>query len=378
MTVGITELPPEGMLLPGVALAGDTERGTKTTEGISLLFSSAGITVQGPQPQIERLLVWTALDSATCREVVQLPDGREAAIMELTSGGQSIRFLLPTDSVSPGQAAYLDQALPTWLARYKGSAVPAAPDHGCSRRHRRQPCVRAGEPEMGVTLPAPGPTTGPRPSVEPRTPRRLAPIFATAGSPGCAGDRRLAAAGLAPERRSTLRANGHGAIRNSVPSRRDAPARGPDMPAPPAPSCAPPAPRRRPARGPTMPAPVMPAPPAPTMKPRRLPAMPAPAMQAPPAPTSQPPPPPRPAGTSSTRVQLRHGPDRCRTRHARHRPLPVRRTHHEAPPPPPPAPAAPACQRPSSSSAPSTSRRRPDRRLAPVMRPQHLRRLATA
>ena len=124
MTVGITELPPEGMQSPGVALAGDTERGTKTTEGISLLFTTAGVTVQGPQPQIERLLVWSALDSATCREKVQLTDGREAAIMELTSGGQSIRFLLPSDAVSPGQAAYLDQALPTWLVRYKGTTVP--------------------------------------------------------------------------------------------------------------------------------------------------------------------------------------------------------------------------------------------------------------
>ena len=126
MTVGITELPPEGMQLPGVALAGDPERGTKTTEGISLLFTSAGVTVQGPQPQIERLLVWSALDSATCREKIQLTDGREAAILELTSGGQSIRFLLPNSTVSPGQAAYLDQALPTWLVRYKGASVPAA------------------------------------------------------------------------------------------------------------------------------------------------------------------------------------------------------------------------------------------------------------
>jgi hypothetical protein len=61
MTVGITELPPEGMQLGGVALAGDAERGTKTTEGLSLLFTTAGITVQGPQPQIERLLVWSGL-----------------------------------------------------------------------------------------------------------------------------------------------------------------------------------------------------------------------------------------------------------------------------------------------------------------------------
>jgi len=126
MTVGITELPPEGMQLGGVALAGDADRGTKTTEGLSLLFTTAGITVQGPQPQIERLLVWSGLDTATCREKISLTDGRSAAVMELTSGGQSIRFLLPTETVTPGQAAYLDQALPAWLARYKGSSGPSA------------------------------------------------------------------------------------------------------------------------------------------------------------------------------------------------------------------------------------------------------------
>ena len=175
MTVGITELPPEGMQLPGVALAGDAERGTKTTEGISLLFTTAGITVQGPQPQIERLLVWSALDSATCREKIQLTDGREAAIMELTSGGQSIRFLLPTDTVSPGQAAYLDQALPTWLARYKGSAVTAPP------APRPDASAPAG-PEVGVALPAPGePVQRPAgPGTWPR-PRRSTPAPPLAG-----------------------------------------------------------------------------------------------------------------------------------------------------------------------------------------------------
>jgi hypothetical protein len=113
------------MQLGGVALAGDADRGTKTTEGLSLLFTTAGITVQGPQPQIERLLVWSGLDTATCREKIALSDGRSAAVMELTSGGQSIRFLLPTETVTPGQAAYLDQALPAWLARYKGSTGSA-------------------------------------------------------------------------------------------------------------------------------------------------------------------------------------------------------------------------------------------------------------
>ena len=127
MTVGITELPPEGMQLGGVALAGDEDRGTRTTEGLSLLFTTAGITVQGPQPQIERLLVWSGLDSAVCHEKIDLPDGRNAVVLELRSGGQSIRFLLPMDAVTPGQAAYLDQALPAWLARYKGSRGPSEP-----------------------------------------------------------------------------------------------------------------------------------------------------------------------------------------------------------------------------------------------------------
>lgn len=132
MTVGLTELPPEGMQLGGVALAGDAERGTRTTEGLSLLFTTAGITVQGPQPQIERLLVWSGLDSATCDEKTVLSDGRSAAIMELTSGGQAIRFILPADTVSPGQAAFLGQALPAWLTRYHGpvSATPASPVAG--------------------------------------------------------------------------------------------------------------------------------------------------------------------------------------------------------------------------------------------------------
>ena len=164
MTVGITELPPEGMQLGGVALAGDAERGTKTTEGLSLLFTTAGITVQGPQPQIERLLVWSGLDSANCREKVALPDGRNAAVMELTSGGQAIRFLLPLDTVTPGQAAYLDQALPAWLARYKGGTAsatqppPPAPAVGHRSEHAR---TGASVGVAGSAASPPAPTVAP-------------------------------------------------------------------------------------------------------------------------------------------------------------------------------------------------------------------------
>jgi len=125
MTVAIAELPPEGMLVPGVALAGDAQRVTKTD--LSLLFTAAGITVQAADPRSESLLAWSGLDGATCQEKVRLTDGRDAAVLELVSDGQSIQFLLPADTVAPGQVAYLAQALPTWLTRYKGASHPDAP-----------------------------------------------------------------------------------------------------------------------------------------------------------------------------------------------------------------------------------------------------------
>jgi hypothetical protein len=188
MTVGITELPPEGMQLGGVALAGDADRGTKTTEGLSLLFTTAGITVQGPQPQIERLLVWSGLDTATCREKIALNDGRSAAVMELTSGGQSIRFLLPTETVTPGQAAYLDQALPAWLARYKGSSgasaapVPPPPPSQTAASGSAAPAAAGGAAAASVggngigatqTAPTPGAPTQTAPT--PGAPTQTAP-----------------------------------------------------------------------------------------------------------------------------------------------------------------------------------------------------------
>jgi len=281
MTVGITELPPEGMQLPGVALAGDAERGTKTTEGISLLFTASGVTVQGPQPQIERLLVWSALDSATCREKLHLADGRQAAILELTSGGQSIRFLLPNDTVSPGQAAYLDQALPAWLQRYKGvaGAVPSAPV---------APGPAAPRPEVGVDLPAPGlhadaaATSAPTPAPD------ASPVYAAAtagavaaahaGDPMHAGDRMIDPShtngSVAPV---DGQAPGLPVMQASSPSAPTLPAPGvaaPGMQAPP-----PPPPPAAPAAPPAPAAPAM-TPPGPAPEPA------APFFQAPSAPSA--------------------------------------------------------------------------------------------
>ena len=226
MTVGITELPPEGMQLGGVALAGDAERGTKTTEGLSLLFTTAGITVQGPQPQIERLLVWSGLDSATCHEKVVLPDGRNAAVMELTSGGQSIRFLFPTETVTPGQAAYLDQALPHWLARYKGAQPAPVATNGSGSGHAA-PSESLGSPANGSVLPPPPPTGAGSP---------MAPAAGMAGvaAAGAAIGGAAAGAGAPPQARA-----GASSV-DQAPPTAPASAPAPPVPAPPAP--APPAP----------------------------------------------------------------------------------------------------------------------------------------
>ncbi len=223
MTVGISELPPEGMQLGGVALAGDADRGTRTTEGLNLLFTTAGITVQGPQPQIERLLVWSGLDTATCGEKVVLPDGRDAAVMELTSGGQSIRFLLPTDAVTPGQAAYLDQALPAWLARYKGSvaSTPGPP----------RPAAEPGPQATGGV--------GATPTGQPAPPSAdrgvAAPGVAAAGAAaaGAAAGSPVGANGAPVNPRPTMAGPGPGAPSGSPPP-------APPTPASPTPSATPP------------------------------------------------------------------------------------------------------------------------------------------
>ncbi|MHB1547939.1 MAG: hypothetical protein ACYCV5_04690 [Acidimicrobiales bacterium] len=171
MTVAASDLPPEGMLLDGVALAGDPAQGAAPTEGLSLLFTEAGIGVRGPQPGTERLLPWAAIDTGSCREQTNLPDGRIAMVMTLTAGAQQVRFLLPADNVSPGQAAYLDQALPAWIRRYKAPSPVAAgppvsppptpaPSQAPPTPAPPPPGVVAGVPSPHPPAPGPGVDAG--------------------------------------------------------------------------------------------------------------------------------------------------------------------------------------------------------------------------
>jgi hypothetical protein len=106
------------MELVGVVLAGNADAAA-TTSGLNLVFTADGITVRHPQTEAQSLLAWSGLDATRCVERLVLPDGRNAAVLELIADGRSLRFLLPADTVAPGQAAYLEQALPYWLALYK-------------------------------------------------------------------------------------------------------------------------------------------------------------------------------------------------------------------------------------------------------------------
>src|ERR1035437_2317030 len=164
MTVGAMDLPPEGMLLGGVVLAGDPARGIEITEGLSLLFTTKGITVKGQQPATERHFAWSGLDAASCHGEVQRGAGRTATPLELTSEGKTVQFLLPTETVSPGQAAYLDQALPAWLDRYRGTDAPPAP-----------------QASAGGTTPAAPPPAAPTPAAP--TPAAPTPAAPTPAAP---------------------------------------------------------------------------------------------------------------------------------------------------------------------------------------------------
>ncbi len=128
MTIGIGELPAEGILLPGVASVGADQRAA-TTE-MSLVFATIGVTVRVAEPPSQRLLEWRYLETGWVGENVTLADGRTAAILEFWSAGERIQFLLASDRIDPSQVAYLKQAIPMWLHRYKVAPQPGTASVG--------------------------------------------------------------------------------------------------------------------------------------------------------------------------------------------------------------------------------------------------------
>jgi hypothetical protein len=168
------------MLLTGVDLGGDYQRGTATVHGLSLLFTVDGITVQGPEPGAERLMAWSGLSSASCRARARQGDGTTAMVLILQAGPQTVRFFLPGDKVTAGQAAYLDQALPVWLSRYGGASAGAdvsgpigpsvPPTPGPTSPPTPSPTAPATAPAPPTPPIPPAPPTPPTPPIAPSAP----------------------------------------------------------------------------------------------------------------------------------------------------------------------------------------------------------------
>ena len=200
MTTEIDQLPTEGMHIDGVILPGDIDRGGRALLGLTLVFTPAGIEVRSPQPDSDTLVAWSGLLSARCSERTVLPDLQGAAVLECVSESQTIRFLLPLNTVALGQAAYLELAVPHWLALYRdgGSSGPPSGPTAPPRYRTDAPGAAAGSLDeaawtVGVlsTGPAPnGPSSSsgmtprqpptPLPSPPPAPPDEWIPI----GEPG--------------------------------------------------------------------------------------------------------------------------------------------------------------------------------------------------
>jgi len=149
MTIGVEELPVGGVLLPGVVSAGADQ--WVNAPDLSLVFSADGIRVQATGPPSERLLEWCVIETAWIGENVTLTDGRTAAILELWSAGERLQFLLASDRVDPVQVAYLRQAIPMWLNRYKGAPPPRAGAEGTAHVAAAVAAIAGGATEVATS-----------------------------------------------------------------------------------------------------------------------------------------------------------------------------------------------------------------------------------
>lgn len=172
VTSVIDELPPGGMEINGALLAGDPARDGRTRQGVTVVFTASGILAESPEMTSSRSFSWDSLDSVRCSETTVLPDRRSASVLELLSNGRTVRFLLPADSVSPGQAAYLEQAVPEWLSRYRTvprSSTVAGPVEDVGAATAVLPVIATpnGRPVVEPVVASCQPTVPPPPSSRP-------------------------------------------------------------------------------------------------------------------------------------------------------------------------------------------------------------------
>jgi hypothetical protein len=92
-------------------------------EDLTLTIDEQGVTVVSHQPEAERVLMWSAITSASIGAPGEGPRGRVVTPLDLTSSNRTVRFFLYEGQVDEAQVAVLRSRLPIWV----GSAPPSAP-----------------------------------------------------------------------------------------------------------------------------------------------------------------------------------------------------------------------------------------------------------
>lgn len=87
--------------LHGVYLSGSTDRGPTVVGGLGLLADGVGLTVLGPEAGTVRRMPWGRASTVACRSTARMPDGCEAAALEVDIDGFALRLFVPLEALGP-------------------------------------------------------------------------------------------------------------------------------------------------------------------------------------------------------------------------------------------------------------------------------------
>ena len=168
-----------------VFLAGTTQNGPALVGGISLVADDQGLTVVGPKPSSVRTMPWGRASTIACRQPTQLPDGRQAVLLELSIDALVLRFFVPVDHLGPDGAVGLEERLgglariPVVIPQPAVAQVPGQPSAGQPSAGQPSPGQpNTPTPSSHAAAPAPAPAQArATPSVEPLRDRgSMAPV----------------------------------------------------------------------------------------------------------------------------------------------------------------------------------------------------------
>jgi|GEM_PF-4924577 len=92
----------------GVVLTGTAVDGATWVEDIDLVFDEAGIDMLGPEPKRVQHLNWASVRSVSVGRTWSFPDGRPGTMLDVTLGGDVLRFLVPTQQLGIGHGVRLE------------------------------------------------------------------------------------------------------------------------------------------------------------------------------------------------------------------------------------------------------------------------------